>query len=375
MNVFHGEVDPENIFIGLDGTARLAHVCRVRGIGQEQCAGVSVARMAPETLLGDQNSDLRCDIYSAGVILWEALTGRPLFAAHKAASILRRQLAGIERATAPSGEPWAAPLIAVAARALSADPGSRFANAGEMAAEIRKVAGAKLGAKGAVSACLEGVAGEKIRGRRAHLVPAAAASERALPARRLVSGTRKKAASAPPLPPRARPRQVEASPVVPAAAASTTQQVDGDPTDTMVDAPVARTPDEASNVTTSPAEDTPIALLVPDLPPISVVVSRRRLVALIVGGIAVALIFARFAVVAVRPAEPEPVVVQAVASPLGDEPQGPAPAPPTTGVPHSEPVLAPPLPSASVAPKLAPATDARPAPAKPKRVVYEPLGI
>ncbi len=94
--VVHRDVSPQNILVGVDGVAR------VLDFGIAQAAGrVSFTRdnevrgklsyVAPEQL-EDGPVDLRADIYSASVVLWEALTCKRLFQTDDEATTLSRVL-------------------------------------------------------------------------------------------------------------------------------------------------------------------------------------------------------------------------------------------------------------------------------------------
>ncbi len=123
--------------------------------------------LAPEVLLADQTADQRADVYGAGVLLWEALTGQRMHAeGEDAGEIVMRLLGGhVEAPTPPIDAPWAAPLAEVAKRAIAPDPSVRFANATAMLADVRRVVGARLAPKLTVAALVEAVAGDRIRAR------------------------------------------------------------------------------------------------------------------------------------------------------------------------------------------------------------------
>src|ERR1019366_9564225 len=132
------------VVVGLDGGPRVVRPCRTRGDGNKSGRSAN-AYLAPEILLGDESADARADVYGVGAMLWEALSGKPLFANTQASAIVTSLLSGrIPRATVPEASPWAAPLVEVEARAMSADPEKRFGSAASLAAELRRVAGAKL---------------------------------------------------------------------------------------------------------------------------------------------------------------------------------------------------------------------------------------
>lgn len=132
LGFVHGEVQPEHVVLGDDGVGRLIPVVRAHWVRGEERRPERLYYLAPEKLLGD-GVDVRSDVFSVGVMLWEALTGQRLLEAYDVDDIIARLMGGgIPRAVAPEAEAWTAPLSEIAARALAVDPGRRFSNVGEM---------------------------------------------------------------------------------------------------------------------------------------------------------------------------------------------------------------------------------------------------
>jgi serine/threonine-protein kinase len=138
----HGAVSPAQICIDGHGSGRLipllsSHVMTT-------LAPESNGYASPELLLGG-NVDRRADLFSVGVLLWEALAGRRLFTDVSAAAVLARcssdSLPGL---VTPVHAQWAQPLCAVAARALSIQAADRFDSAGSFSAAIIGAAGPRL---------------------------------------------------------------------------------------------------------------------------------------------------------------------------------------------------------------------------------------
>ncbi len=83
LAIVHRDVSPQNILVGVDGTARVldfgvakaAH--RVQTTREGQVKG-KIAYMAPEQLRSE-HVDRRTDVYAASVVMWEVLTGTRLF--------------------------------------------------------------------------------------------------------------------------------------------------------------------------------------------------------------------------------------------------------------------------------------------------------
>ena len=93
--------------------------------------------MAPEQYLGGQ-IDQRCDVYSAGVLLFELLTGRKPFSG--ALTEIIYQACHVMPSAASSLEPSIpARLDPLLAKALAKNPDARFQTAGEFAAALREV--------------------------------------------------------------------------------------------------------------------------------------------------------------------------------------------------------------------------------------------
>lgn len=179
LGLVHARLTSESVLLGLDGVSRILGTARLRGT----FVGTGAHYLAPEVLLEDDAADARADVYSVGVLLWEAMSGRPLFTETGASAIVTAVLSGrIPRAEAPASAPWAVPLVDVAARALSPDPAKRYASAAAMAAELRRVGGAKIVPSIRVAALVRSSFGDRIKARREEL-------ERGEVFARVVSGT------------------------------------------------------------------------------------------------------------------------------------------------------------------------------------------
>jgi eukaryotic-like serine/threonine-protein kinase len=93
--------------------------------------------MAPEQARGDE-IDARCDLYAAGVMLYQMLTGSPPFVGPTALSVLTAHLTSTPvppREKAPDRDISPA-LQAVVLHAMAKDPGDRYSTAAEMAAAV-----------------------------------------------------------------------------------------------------------------------------------------------------------------------------------------------------------------------------------------------
>ena len=164
LHLLHGEVAPSHVLVGADGKARLVHLLRVAPAPTP--SPEVTGYLAPEVLLNDQSADARADVFSAGVLLWEIVSGRRLHSATHAGEIVVRLLGGkVQLAEAPKDSLWAQPLAEVARRALSPALAERYATATEMAGAVRRIAGARLASSEDVRAVVESLAGARIRAR------------------------------------------------------------------------------------------------------------------------------------------------------------------------------------------------------------------
>jgi serine/threonine-protein kinase len=140
LGIVHRDVSPQNIMVGVDGVARVVDFGVAKATGRLQTTRDGqlkgkLSYMAPEQIRGGV-VDRRTDIYSASVVLWEALAGRRLFDGDHDAVVYGKVL---ESPVAPPSQYAAgigAALDAIVLRGLARDPESRFPTALEMAVAI-----------------------------------------------------------------------------------------------------------------------------------------------------------------------------------------------------------------------------------------------
>ena len=132
--VVHRDVKPANILIDGHDRALLADF----GIAQssmktgEFAPSLGTLRyMSPEQLNG-QAAVPQSDIYSLGVVLHEALTGKPPYSSDEPNTLRMEVNSG-----ASVSRDLAQRLVPACRKALQKDPGQRFASAGEFAAALR----------------------------------------------------------------------------------------------------------------------------------------------------------------------------------------------------------------------------------------------
>ncbi|MBN1612725.1 MAG: serine/threonine protein kinase, partial [Polyangiaceae bacterium] len=145
-NVIHRDLKPENIFCASDGAVKVLDLGLAKFIGhdpkQTNDAIVgpigTAAYISPERLDG-MPVDVRCDIYSLGLIAYECLAGQhPMVPDGVWPSRQEIALRQLTYSPAPIGE--LPPLLwAAVARAIDKDPERRFSSMDEFAAELCRV--------------------------------------------------------------------------------------------------------------------------------------------------------------------------------------------------------------------------------------------
>jgi len=139
LGVVHRDVTPQNIFVTYDGLVKVVDfgIAKARAREVETRVGVvkgKLSYLAPENVRGEP-VDRRSDIFSVGVMLWEAASGRRFWQGADELAIYQRLASG-ELPTASAASEMSPQLFAIVERALARNPKHRFATAAQMRAAL-----------------------------------------------------------------------------------------------------------------------------------------------------------------------------------------------------------------------------------------------
>lgn len=140
--IIHRDVKPHNILFTADGRAKLVDFGIAAAVGMRTQEGVLVGSahyISPEEVRGNAPTP-QSDLYSLGVVMYECLTGRTPYQGETAEAVIARRLAGpppAPRSLNPHIPPAAEHVVM---KAMARDLNQRYQSAGEMLADLRRLA-------------------------------------------------------------------------------------------------------------------------------------------------------------------------------------------------------------------------------------------
>jgi serine/threonine protein kinase len=144
--IVHRDVNPRNILVGVNGVVKLADFGLARAMSSQRSTDPGVVKgklayMAPELLQGDRRADALTDIYSVGVVLWEAAAGQRLFGGKGSSDIeiAERALAAEIPPVIQFRKDLPGDLADVVCRALARDRKKRYQTARSMVEALSAV--------------------------------------------------------------------------------------------------------------------------------------------------------------------------------------------------------------------------------------------
>ena len=139
--IIHRDIKPQNIMVLRDGSVKVADfgIACLANQGQTltQEALGSVHYISPEQARGDR-IDARSDIYSAGVVLYEMLTGRLPFEGDSAVSVAIQHLSSVPLAPREVNPDIPEQLELICMKAMAPDLDKRYASADAMIEDLEK---------------------------------------------------------------------------------------------------------------------------------------------------------------------------------------------------------------------------------------------
>ena len=137
--IVHRDIKPQNIMVLRDGSVKVADfgIACLENSAQTltQEALGSVHYISPEQARGDR-TDARSDIYSAGVVLYEMLSGRLPFEGDSAVSVAIQHLSSIPLAPREINPDIPEQLELICMKAMASDIDRRYASADDMIADL-----------------------------------------------------------------------------------------------------------------------------------------------------------------------------------------------------------------------------------------------
>ena len=141
LNIVHRDISPQNILISYEGEAKIVDfgIAKAAMNVSHTMAGIlkgKIAYMSPEQALGKPLNH-QTDIFSAGVLLYEMLSGEKLFSGETQFEVLN-QIRTTRIATTSLPAQMPGPLKAILAKGLAYNPKDRYQSAADFQLDLTK---------------------------------------------------------------------------------------------------------------------------------------------------------------------------------------------------------------------------------------------
>jgi eukaryotic-like serine/threonine-protein kinase len=191
VHLVHRDVSPQNVLVGQDGIARITDFGVARAASRLTATRVGqlkgkIAYMAPEQAAGAEDLDRRADVFSSGIVIWEALAQKRLFKAENEAATLSRVMTEPVPLLFQIAPQVSKEVSGIVMRALDRDVNKRFLSCAAFADALEAAAALKdkVATPRELAAYVAEVMGQEIAQQRdnvrtwlAHSEPTGAAAE------------------------------------------------------------------------------------------------------------------------------------------------------------------------------------------------------
>ena len=147
LGLVHRDVSPQNVFVTFDGQVKLLDfgiATLTKGRRIETQTGVlkgKIDYMSPEQMM-EEELDRRADLFAAGIMLWEAVAGRPLWEGFSEVSVMNRVLNGDIPRLRDANPAVSNELERICLKAMATSRDDRYATAAELQVDLEKEIGA-----------------------------------------------------------------------------------------------------------------------------------------------------------------------------------------------------------------------------------------
>jgi serine/threonine-protein kinase len=182
LGIVHRDITPSNIILTSDGAVKLTGFGLAKGTQDNQLTqpGTVIGALnyiSPEQIKGSAKLDGRSDIYSTGVVLYEALTGRRPFHRKSQFELMLAHMSDLAPAPSMVNPDVPAELSEIVLTAMAKDPSARFQTAEEFRQRLDP---SRAASPTAVAAAAQAVSAAAPAGQPARRKPATAWNSRRL---------------------------------------------------------------------------------------------------------------------------------------------------------------------------------------------------
>ncbi len=144
-HIIHRDIKPHNILITRDNTVKVTDFGIARAVSSETLVAGSAALgsvhyISPEQARGGY-TDVRSDIYSMGIVLYEMLTGRLPFVGENPVSVALMHIEKMPENVKIVNPDIPENVAAIVMKAISKEQHARYQSAADMEADLRRVLG------------------------------------------------------------------------------------------------------------------------------------------------------------------------------------------------------------------------------------------